>query len=465
MSDKKLRVLTAYDEKLIEEIPFNGPVDIELALSTAKSLADEPSKRIPVPQRIEILERTMSKVQKKYDEIVNTAAMEGGKPLIDSRAEVTRAINGIKVAIEHIGNLTGAEIPMNMNPASLNRMAYSFREPIGVCVAISAFNHPFNLAIHQVIPAVAVGCPVIIKPALTTPLSAINLLNCLYESGLERQWAQLIIADNENAEKLATDPRVDYLTFIGSSRVGWYLRSKISPGTRCALEHGGSAPVIVEADADIEDALPLLAKGGLYHAGQVCVSVQRVFAHRSIVNNIVKGLKDLFEKMKVGDPTKEDTDIGPLILPKEVERVHEWVQEAVSSGGQIICGGSKIGNTCYEPTIILDPPQDIKLSRSEIFGPVMAVYSYDDRDEAIKRANSLPFSFQASVFTKNIDVALDTVKKINAAAVMVNDHTAFRVDWMPFRGAKESGIGTGGIPYTMHEMTNEKLMVIKSPVL
>ena len=265
----------------------------------------------------------MSYVENHYDEIVKDAAMEGGEPLIDTKAEITRAINGIKVAIEELGNMRGSEIPMGLNAASQNRMAFTFREPIGVVIAICAFNHPFNLAVHQLIPAVAVGCPVIIKPASTTPLSAINLLNALYESGLPKEWAQLALVDNKIAEKIVTDERVDYLTFIGSGGVGWYLRSKLSPGTRCALEHGGSAPVIVEPDADFDDMLPLLAKGGFYHAGQVCVSVQRVFAHSSISKDIAEGLKKIAVNMKVGDPLLDDTEVGPLILPKENDRVNE----------------------------------------------------------------------------------------------------------------------------------------------
>ena len=465
MATKKLRVLTAFDETLIRELPYDGPAKAEKALATARALADDRSKWLSGSERIQILERAKEIVRERYDEIVETSAMEGGKPLVDTKAEVTRAISGISVAIEEIGKLTGKEIVMNVNSACMNRMAYTFREPIGVVVAICAFNHPFNLGIHQVITAVAAGCPVIIKPASTTPLSAINLVQILHDSGLPKEWAQVLILNNRVAETLVTDNRVDYMTFIGSGRVGWYLKSKLAPGTRCALEHGGSAPVIFEADADIDDALPLLAKGGLYHAGQVCVSVQRLFAHQKVARKVANGLARIAKKLKVGDPLDARTDVGPLIQPREVDRVHDWVKEAVRKGGKLICGGKKISRTCYEPTIILDPPQNVKLSREEIFGPVIAVYSYKSRDEAIRLANSLPLAFQASVFTKNLDTALDTVKRLNAAAVMVNDHTAFRVDWMPFRGAKESGIGTGGIPYSMEEMTQEKLMVIKSDVL
>jgi acyl-CoA reductase-like NAD-dependent aldehyde dehydrogenase len=465
MATKKLQVLTAFDETLIRELPYDGPAKAEKALATARALADDRSKWLSGAERIQILERAKEIVRERYDEIVETSAMEGGKPLVDTKAEVTRAISGISVAIEEIGKLTGKEIVMNVNPACMNRMAYTFREPIGVVVAICAFNHPFNLGIHQVITAVAAGCPVIIKPASTTPLSAINLVRILHDSGLPKEWAQVLILNNKVAEQIVTDSRVDYMTFIGSGRVGWYLKSKLAPGTRCALEHGGSAPVIFEADADIDAALPLLAKGGLYHAGQVCVSVQRLFAHQKVARKVANGLARIAKKLKVGDPLDARTDVGPLILPREVDRVHDWVKEAVRKGGKLICGGKKISRTCYEPTIILDPPQNVKLSREEIFGPVIAVYSYKSRDEAIRLANSLPLAFQASVFTKNLDTALDTVKRLNAAAVLVNDHTAFRVDWMPFRGAKESGIGTGGIPYSMEEMTQEKLMVIKSDVL
>ena len=460
---KPLEILGAYDEKPIAKISTTSEKEVEEILSNARILANDPSKRIALPERIDILEKTRLFVEKNYDRIVTDAVAEGGKPLVDTRAEITRAINGIKVAAESLSNLAGKEIPMGMNTASSNRMAVTFREPIGVVAAISAFNHPFNLAVHQVIPAVATGCPVIIKPALNTPLSCFNLLEALYESGLPEQYARAVIVDDTIAEKLATDKRVDYLTFIGSAKVGWHLRSKLAAGTRCALEHGGAAPVIVEPDADIADMLPLLVKGGFYHAGQVCVSVQRVFAHNSIVKKVVEGLGKLSEETKVGDPMSEDTQVGPLISPAEVSRVDNWVKEALRESGELICGGKRIGSTCYEPTVVLNPNQRCRLSREEIFGPVIAVYGYKTIDEAISLANGLPYSFQASVFTKNLDVALYAVRKIKASSVLVNDHTAFRVDWMPFRGAGLSGIGTGGIPYTMREMTHEKLMVIRSP--
>ena len=462
---EKLKILSPFDGHLISEIAWNGAGQLEKMLSTTHRLTQNPDHILPVPQRIAILEKTANLVEAKAEEFSRQAAEEGGKPLIDSRVELDRAVQGIREAANSISHLTGREIPMNLTDSSAHRRAYTQREPIGVVAAVSAFNHPFNLIVHQVVPAVAVGCPVIIKPSLTTPLSCFNLVNCLYEAGLPKEWCHVLVSDNEVAEKLVTDSRVAFFSFIGSAKVGWHLRSKLAPGARCALEHGGSAPVVMEVDADLKDALPLLVKGGFYHAGQVCVSVQRVFAHESIVADVAKGLADLAQKLVVGDPADDKTEVGPLILEREVDRVAEWVEEAKNAGAQVLTGGKKIGTTCYAPTVLLNPPDDVRVSREEIFGPVVCVYSFKDRLHAIERANNIPYSFQAAVFTKNMDVALDSAKRLNAAAVMVNDHTAFRVDWMPFAGRKASGLGVGGIMPTMEEMTEEKMIVLRSPSL
>ena len=461
----KLKILSPFDGHLISEIEWDDAGKLEHMLSTTHRLAGNPDHAIPVPQRIAILEKTAHLVEEKSEEFARQAAEEGGKPLIDSRVELDRAVQGIWEAARSISQLTGREVPMNLTTSSMNRMAYTRREPIGVVAAVSAFNHPFNLIVHQVVPAVAVGCPAIVKPALTTPLSCFNLVNCLYEAGLPKEWCQVLISDNTVSEKLVTDSRVAFFSFIGSAKVGWHLRSKLAPGTRCTLEHGGAAPVIMDEDADVKDALPLLAKGGFYHAGQVCVSVQRVFAHESIVDAVAGGLTDLAKKLVVGDPTDAATEVGPLILKREVDRVTEWVEEARNAGAKVLTGGKKIGSSCYAPTVLLNPPDQVRVSREEIFGPVVCIYSFKDRLEAIERANQIPYSFQAAVFSRNIDTALDSAKRLHAAAVMVNDHTAFLVDWMPFAGRNTSGLGVGGILPTMQEMTEEKMIVFRSPGL
>jgi len=458
-------VNSPYDGTLIKALPLQDAGDVDKALQVAHALFEDRSQWLPAWQRIAILEKVAEIMAAQIEELTRIAAQEGGKPYADSRVEVLRAINGVKLSIEHIGQIKGGQIPMGQTPASANRLAFTTREPIGVVSSISAFNHPLNLIIHQTVPAIAVGSPVIIKPALTTPLSCLKFMEILAQAGLPEGWCQCLLVDNENAEKLVTDERINYLSFIGSAAVGWLLRSKLSPGTRCALEHGGAAPVIVAADADIEPMLGDLLKGGFYHAGQVCVSVQRIFVHESMCDNVAEQLAHGARKLVVGDPLDKKTEVGPLILPREVDRVEAWVDEARQLGTTVLCGGHRISATCYAPTVLLNPPDSASVSRLEIFGPVVCVYSYQDRLDAIKRANALPYAFQASVFTRDLDTALDTVNRLNATAVMVNDHTAFRVDWMPFGGRDSSGIGMGGIPYTMHEMTREKLMVIKSKVL
>ena len=241
--------------------------------------------------------------------------------------------------------------------------------------------------------------------------------------------------------------------------MGWGLRSRLAPGTRCALEHGGVAPVIVAEDADLDFAATKLTKGGFYHAGQVCVSVQRVFVLATVAEELARRLTGNAVSLKVGNPLAEETEVGPLIRPGEVERVHEWVNEAVAGGGTLLCGGRALSESCYAPTIVLDPPADCRLSTSEVFGPVICVYKCDGLHEAIARANSLPWAFQAAVFTRDYGTAMRSYRALNASAVMLNDHSAFRVDWMPFAGLGPSGLGVGGIPYTFHDMQVEKLFV------
>lgn len=460
-----LKIFSPYDGHLIKEVPVVTEKEGEQMLSEAYSLFNDKQKKISKHRIIEILDNTAQIMGQRVEELAKTAAEEGGKPYQDSKVEVLRAINGVKLAIESIAKLKGEEIPMGLTKSSENRLAFTIREPIGVVFSISAFNHPLNLIVHQTIPAIAAGCPVLIKPASTTPLSCIKFVNILYEAGLPEEWCKTIICKAPVAEKLATDRRVNFMSFIGSAQIGWYLRSKLSSGTRYALEHGGVAPVIVEPDTEIDEAVPLLIKGGFYHAGQVCVSVQKIFVHENIISKFTEKFTAAASTLKVGDPLLPETEVGPLIVPEETDRIEDWVNKAQKGGGKILCGGKRINNFMYEPTVILNPPCDAEVTIHEVFGPVVCIYTYSNIDEAIQKANSLPFAFQAAVFTKNIDTAFKCLKEINASAVMINDHTAFRVDWMPFGGRDDSGVGIGGIPYSMQEMTREKLMIFKSKFL
>jgi len=459
----ELTVAAPYDGAPIATVDSLDAGAVDRALAEAQRLFNDRAAWLPADRRIAVLSQAADLLSERAEAFALEAAREGGKPLMDSRVEVTRAVDGLRNCAELLRSQSGGEIPMGVTPASAGRLAFTHHEPLGVVVAVSAFNHPVNLIVHQVGPALAAGCPVIVKPAEDTPLSCLRLIDLLREAGLPPGWAQaLLTVDHATAERLVTDPRVAFFSFIGSGRVGWYLRSKLAPGTRCALEHGGVAPVLVDRGVELDEVVAALAKGGFYHAGQVCVSVQRVFVHETIAEALAERLAKAGEALAVGDPTAEGTEVGPLIRPAEAQRVAEWVDEAVAAGARCLSGGKALSERCYPPTVLFDPPADSRVSRQEIFGPVICVYPYQDLDSAIERANSLPYAFQAAVFTKDIDLALEGASRLAAAAVMINDHTAFRVDWMPFAGLRESGLGVGGIPYTFHDMRVAKLVVLRS---
>lgn len=461
---QQVEVTSPYDDHVIATMETAGSNDINQALTTAHALYRDRSKWLPATERIAILERAIAIMAQQHEELAMGAAEEGGKPLIDSRVEMTRCLDSLQICIDTLRTEAPAPVPMGINPASSHRLTMLKKEPIGVVVALSAFNHPLNLIAHQVGPAIASGCPVIVKPAENTPLSCYRLIHIFHQAGLPMEWCQALLTENHQvAEQLATDPRVAFLSFIGSAKVGWYLRSKLAPGTRCALEHGGVAPVVVCDDADLDAATPGLAKGGFYHAGQVCVSVQRIYAHESIARTLAEKLVQAANNMTVGDPCSAETDVGPLIRKGELTRVGNWVQEAVDAGAELLCGGQQLPYNSYQPTVLFNPPEHSKVSQQEIFGPVVCVYPYSNIDHAIRAANSLDFAFQASVYSQNINQALHVAENLDASAVMINEHTAFRVDWMPFAGLKHSGLGIGGIPYTMEDMQVTKMMVLTSP--
>lgn len=460
---KPLKVVAPYDRSEIGEVATADAAAVEHALATAHALYRNRDAWLPLHRRIEILDKAAALIAGRAEMLAVESAREGGKPLIDSKVEVARAADSLRICVETLRTEAGEVVPMGTTASSANRMAFTQTEPIGVVVAVSAFNHPLNLIAHQVGPAIATGCPVLVKPAKATPLSCLRFVEILREAGLPPEWCiPLIPENNEISTRMVTDPRVAFFSFIGSARVGWELRSKLAPGTRCALEHGGVAPVVVAADADLAYALPLIAKGGFYHAGQVCVSVQRVFVDKTVAAQFAADLAELAKKLKVGDPTLAETEVGPLIEPGETRRIAEWVDEAVAGGARLLCGGKALSETTYAPTVLLDPPAEARVSTQEVFGPVVCIYGVDSLDEAITRANSLPVSFQAAVFTRSLDTALRCYQRLDASAVMVNDHTAFRVDWMPFAGLRVSGHGVGGIPHTIHEMQVRKMMVLRS---
>ncbi len=457
-----LEVFSPYSGELLATVDKSAAADIESALEIAYGLFRNRREWLGREFRVDVLEKVAQIMEERFEELATGAAAEGGKPLVDSRVEVARAIDGVKLCIETIRSDAGHVIPMAVG-ANEQRVAYTQKEPIGVVVAVSAFNHPLNLIVHQVGAAVAAGCPVVVKPAGTTPLSCHRFVSILHEAGLPPSWCQMVVPETHAlSTALVTDRRVGFFSFIGSGSVGWMLRSKLAPGTRCALEHGGVAPLVADASADLDKLVPSILKGGYYHAGQVCVSVQRVMAHKSIMNELTERLTQGVAALQVGDPLLDTTEVGPLITGGEVTRVTDWLKEAKEAGAVIPVGGEALGNGCVSPALVVEPPLTAQVSTAEIFGPAVCLYGYDDADTAIAQANSLPVAFQAAVFAQDIDRAQSIAQQLDASAVMINDHTAFRQDVMPFAGLRESGLGVGGIPYTIEDMQIDKMTVIKS---
>lgn len=454
--------MSPWDGAELAEIELASAADVVNTLDHLRRRFRGERAPLAVHERAAILRRAAALVRGRREELSRGISAEGGKPVVDARVETDRCAAGLEWLAGEAERLAGDEIPLGAAAATDGRLALTTPEPIGVVAAISAFNHPLNLIAHQAGPAVAAGCPVIVKPAPETPLSCLRLVEILVEAGLPAELCVALPCVNEVAEQLVTSDRLSYLSFIGSARVGWRLRSLLSPGVRSGHEHGGAAPVVVDESAELERAVPLLVKGGYYHAGQVCVSVQRVFVHRARAAELVERLREAVSRLRVGDPALETTDVGPLIRERDVVRVHEWVREAATAGARLVVGGERVARQAYAPTLLVDPPDTTRVMGEEVFGPVVCVAAVDSIEEAIRRANGTRWAFQAAVFTRELSHALAAARALDASAVLVNDHTAFRADWMPFGGRGESGLGVGGMPASVRELTAFKLVVLRA---
>ncbi len=456
-----LNVKNPFTSDKIATIDFTAKKEALKIITKAHELHLAKPLGLPKEQRINILENLHVLLLQNKTELIKLSVSEGGKPILDTKVEMERALEGVKIAIQAIRNIKGEMIPMDLNSASKNKLAYTQKKPIGVVFSISAFNHPINLAIHQIIPCVAAGCPVIYKPALSTPLVSKKIIELIYEAGLPGEWCSYLLCNNDTTAEIAKSNRISYISFIGSSEVGWSIKENLAPGVKITLEHGGNAPVILAEDANLNKAVPEIAKAGFYHAGQVCVSAQRVYVHENILDAFISQLNLQAQIHKIGNPSNENTLIGPIISKSALNRIDHWVQLAVNDGAKLICGGNKLQNNCYEPTVLLNPSHDSLVSKEEIFGPVLCVYSFKENQEAINLANNSPYIFQSAAYTTSINSALEFTEKINGSAVMINTHPAFRVDWMPFGGQGLSGEGLGGIEYSVQEMLKQKLVIVQ----
>ena len=460
-NNQVLNVINPSTGVTVTDLPVDNVDSAVHKLSQAQALFADKSRHLSLDERIAILEKLAMLIEREHESFEMTIAQEGGKPLCDAHVEVSRAVAGIRTTIATVSEHRGQVIPLGYQQSSSGRIAFTQVSPRGVVLAFSAFNHPLNLIIHQIIPAFATGCPCVVKPARDTPMSCIKLVEAMYQVGVPQDYIRYVITEDLNiADALVRSKEIAFFSFIGSAKVGWMLRSRLQPGVRCALEHGGIAPCIVSASADIKKAIPAITKGAYYHAGQVCVSTQRVYVEESIYEHFVEQLTIAVNALVLGPATEEATDVGPLIRPQEALRVHEWVEEAKQMGATVAVGGVAPQGNFYQPTLLLSPHVESKVSCEEIFGPVLCVYPVRDLDHALGLANIEPHAFQASIFTEQLDEVYRAYAAFDASAIMVNDHTAFRDDAMPFAGLNASGLGVGGIPYTIEEMQFEKMLVL-----
>ena len=427
------------------------------AVDAAARAMDEP---LPAHRRAEILDRVADLLADRHDDVARTICLEAGKPMKAARVEAQRAVSTYTTAAAVARTLTGEMIPMDASPAGEGKLAFTVRRPVGVVGAISPFNFPLNLVAHKVAPALAAGCAVVLKPASQTPLSALLLAELEAEAGLPPGWLNVVVGPaSEIGDVLVEDERVRMLTFTGSEDVGWGLRERAAR-KKVTLELGNSTPVLVEADADIDETAAKLAAHAFSFAGQSCISVQRVYVRREAYDDFLARFIPRVEALAVGDPADEETDVGPVIDADAKERIQAWVEEARAAGATVLTGGEEDG--LLRPTVLADVTPEMKVSCEEVFGPVCTVVAYDTLEEGLRLANATRYGLQAGVFTGNVASALEAAQTLEFGGVTVNEAPTFRADQMPYGGIKASGNTKEGPLHAVREMTEERLVVVQT---
>ncbi len=448
-------VASPYDGAPVAVVHRAGPAEVDEAISAARE-AFETTRRLPSWQRAQILERIGGELLARKDELARTIALEAGKPITTARLEVDRAAFTFKVASEEAKRIYGEIVPLDWIPGNEGRVGHVRRVPLGVVAGITPFNFPLMLVAHKVAPALAAGNPIVLRPASQTPVSSLRLGQIAVEAGWPEDGIAVVPSSTEDARPLVEDDRVAMLTFTGSPAVGWSLRSRAGR-KRVTLELGGNAPVIVNADADAEHAAGRIAWGATIQSGQSCISVQRVYVHAALWDDFVPDLVARVGALTAGDPLDDETDVGPLIDDAALDRVEEWVGEAVDDGARVLVGGGRQG-TVWQPTVLADVREDMRVACQEVFAPVLGLFRFDDVDEAIDAAGASDFGLQAGLFTNDLRVVDAAFDRLEVGGLVVNDVPTFRVDHMPYGGVKQSGFGREGLRYAIEEMTEMKLV-------
>ena len=420
--------------------------------------AFEQTREMSAYKRQAVLNHIVARVSERHEELAKVLCVEAGKPIRDARGEVTRLGDTFRVAAEESLRITGEYLPLDINERAEGCEAVWRRFPVGPCSFITPFNFPLNLVAHKVAPAIAVGCPFVLKPASWTPVSAIILGEILAETDLPEGAFSILPCSHEAADLLTTDDRIKLLSFTGSPEVGWDLKARAGK-KRVLLELGGNAACVVDEGVDLDHVADRIIFGAFYQSGQSCISVQRIVVHEGVYEHLKQLLCDRIAVLKSGDPFDETTFIGPIISLGDAERIEEWVREAIDGGAKLVCGGRRDG-LFYEPTLLENVEPHQKISCVEAFGPVATVQSFVDFKEAIRIVNDSVYGLQAGVFTKSLDHAYYAFNEAEVGGVIINDVPSFRVDSMPYGGVKNSGLGREGVRYSMEEMTESKLMVL-----
>jgi acyl-CoA reductase-like NAD-dependent aldehyde dehydrogenase len=452
-----VEVRSPYSGEVVGRVAKAGAAETRRAVDAAEAAMREP---LPAHKRAEILVRVAGALGRRHEEVAQTIATEAGKPLKAARVEASRAMSTFTFAAVEARKLAGEMVPMDASQAGAGKLAFTLRRPIGVVGAISPFNFPLNLVAHKIAPALAAGCAVVLKPASQTPFSALLLAELETDAGLPPGWLNVLVGPaSEIGDVLVEDERVRAITFTGSGGVGWKLAER-APRKRVKLELGNATPVIVEADADLEDVATRLAANAFSFAGQSCISVQRIYVRRDAYDDLVSRLVPKVEALVVGDPLDEATDVGPLIDAGARDRVRDWIEEARTAGAEILTGGELEGEL-VNPTVIANAAPELKVSCEEVFGPVCTIGPYDTLDEAIELANGTRYGLQAGIFTRDVKAALHAAQRLEFGGVTVNEAPTFRADQMPYGGVKASGNTREGPAYAAREFTEERLVVIE----
>ena len=452
-----IEVRSPYSGDVVGRVAKAGAEETRRAIDAAERALAEP---LPAHRRAEILVRVAGYLGRRHDEVARLISNEAGKPMKAARIEAQRAMSTFTMAAVEARKLAGEVVPMEASQAGAGKLAFTLRRPIGVVGAISPFNFPLNLVAHKLAPALAAGCPVVLKPATQTPLSALLLAELETEAGLPSGWLSVLVGPSaEIGDVLVEDERVRAISFTGSVPVGWGLRER-APRKKVLLELGNSTPVIVEADADIAGAASAMATHGFSFAGQSCISVQRVYVERPRYDEFLERLVPRVEALKLGDPADEETDVGPVIDADARDRILEWIEEARAAGAEVLAGGDLDGEL-IRPTVIANPPRDAKVSCDEVFGPVCTVTAVSSLDEALELSNATRYGLQAGIFTAGLDTALRAAQELEFGGVTVNEAPTFRADQMPYGGVKDSGNTREGPPHAVREMTEERLVVVQ----